>query len=128
MEKDFDGWNEQKKSIHNQGHIRLYHAQEIWWCTLGINIGAEHDGVGNERQRPVLILKGLSHDTCLIAPLTSSLNKHPRRIPIGVVADQRASVIISQIRTIDTRRLTEKICFLDKERFDPVRKAAKDML
>jgi mRNA-degrading endonuclease toxin of MazEF toxin-antitoxin module len=126
--KDFDGWNNLKKQIHNEKPNRFYHRQEIWWCSLGLNIGFEHDGAGVKYQRPVLILKGLSPNTCLVAPLTSSTYTHPLRIPIGFVADRKASVVISQIRIIDTKRLTERICFMNKETFESVRKAVKDML
>ena len=39
-----------------------------------------------------------------------------------------ASVIISQLRLIDTKRLTVKIMRLNKVKFDEIRKAIKEML
>jgi hypothetical protein len=65
MQKDFDGWNEQKKSIHVASHAPLYHEREIRWCHLGTNIGFEQDGTGEGRSRPVLILKGFSREVCV---------------------------------------------------------------
>ncbi len=128
MEKDFDGWNEQKKRLHMIGSNKLYHEREIWWCSLGVNVGFEQDGVGNDHQRPVLILKGLSRNTCSVLPLTTSLHKHRMRIPLGIVDGKPASALLSQSRVIDTKRLVNKIGFLNKKLFALVRKAAKDLL
>ncbi len=130
MQKDFDKWNEKKKTINNERELRLYHAREIWWCSLGINVGAEEDGTGEKYDRPVLVLAGLSRKTCLIAPLTSSGEIHKMRIPIGTIdrTKKENSVIISQIRVIDTKRLIYKIGFLNKSIFETITKAIKDLL
>ena len=93
-----------------------------------MNVGFEQDGEGKEYQRPVLIFKGFSKDTCLIFPLTTSISKHKMRIPVGIVDKNEASVIISQPKLIDTKRLVEKVGFLDKEIFETIRKAVKDIL
>ncbi len=128
MKKDFDLWNTIKRRLHENEAQKLYHTREIWWCSLGTNIGFEQDGEGAEYQRPVLILKGLSKNTCLVIPLTTSSLKHPMRIPIGVVGKKDAAAIISQMRVVDTRRLIDKVEVLDKNIFETIRKAVKDML
>jgi hypothetical protein len=61
VQKDFDAWNTEKKSIHaNEDYLPLYHEREIRWCSLGQNVGFEQDGTGERHARPVLILKGFS--------------------------------------------------------------------
>ena len=69
----------------------------------------------------------MSKDTCYVIPLTGSSQKNKNRISIGLVDGIEASAIISQIRLIDTRRLVEKIGFLDKSKFNEIRKAVKDL-
>ena len=128
MNKDFEGWNTQKQITDQNYRNKFYHEREIWWCLLGINIGYEHDGDNIEYQRPILILKGLSHSTCLVVPLTSSTNKHLFRIPVGIINNKESNIVISQLRVIDTKRLVERICLLDKEKFDLTRKAVKNLL
>ncbi|MEK7621749.1 MAG: type II toxin-antitoxin system PemK/MazF family toxin [Patescibacteria group bacterium] len=128
MFKDFDSWNEQKKKLHLTESNKLYHEREIWWCSLGVNVGFEQDGAGSDHQRPVLILKGLSRNTCTVLPLTTSPHKHRMRISLGIVDGKPASVLLSQSRVIDTKRLVNKIGFLNKKLFALVRKAAKDLL
>ena len=128
MQKDFDGWNEKKKVINNRHTAPFCHERELWWCTLGINVGFEQDGSDIEYRRPVLILKGLSKQTCLVIPLTTSTHIHKFRPPIGLVEDKEACALLSQIKVIDTKRLVRKIGNLDKKIFNDIRKIVKDML
>jgi len=128
MQKDFDSWNKNKKIIHDTSEGKLYTEREIWWCSLGLNIGSEQDGTGVDSDRPILILKGFSQETCLIIPLTTSPKIHKTRVPLGLVDGKMASALLSQIRVVDTKRLIDKIGFLDQEVFEQVRKIVKDLL
>lgn len=128
MEKYFTQWNTNKQDIHASGMRKFYHVREVWWCALGVNIGSEQDGSGDEYRRPVLILKGLSKDTCLIIPLTTSKQTHFLRPAIGMIGGKEAHALISQLRVIDTRRLVRKIEYLQIEKFEIIRKIARDML
>jgi mRNA-degrading endonuclease toxin of MazEF toxin-antitoxin module len=49
-------------------------------------------------------------------------------VPVGLVGEKNATAIISQIRLIDTRRLDQHIATIDKETFERIRKAVKDIL
>lgn len=102
--------------------------REIWWCRFGVNIGTEQDGKGKLYLRPCIILRGFGSDACMIVPLTTSSREHVLRIPIGKIEKEEAKANISQIRVIDTRRLVEKIGFLEKDVFSKLRKAVKDLL
>ncbi|HEY4521271.1 MAG TPA: type II toxin-antitoxin system PemK/MazF family toxin [Candidatus Paceibacterota bacterium] len=124
MSKDFDRWNEIKKKT-NKEEPRLYTVREIWWCRLGVNVGNEQDGSGGAFLRPVVIVRAFGANICLVVPLTASARRHPLRIPVGTVQDKEASALISQIRAIDTRRLVEKVGFLDKEKFLVLKKAVR---
>lgn len=45
MEKNFDVWNNRKKSLEKFAHGQLaFHEREVWWCSLGLNLGDEQDG------------------------------------------------------------------------------------
>ena len=127
MKKDFDVWNEKKKIINNQQVIVFCHERELWWCSLGLNIGSEQDGSNIEYRRPVLIIKGLSKETCFVVPLTTSNRVHRFRPSVGLVEGKVASALLSQIRVIDTKRLVKKIGYLDKEIFFDIRKTIKNM-
>ena len=126
--KDFDRWNAQKKAINSFGKNKLYHARDIWWCDLGINVGFEQDGTGEKNGRPVLIIRGFSKEVCLVIPLTTSQKNNRYYLKIGVVHNKKASAIISQIRLLDTKRLVNKIGTLNKEKFEETKKAIKNLI
>jgi mRNA interferase MazF len=128
MKKDFDGWNETKKRTDARGGAPYYHEREVWWCTLGVNVGSEENGSGAEYRRPALILKGLSVGTCLIVPLTPSAKDHPLRVAVGLIGRKQARAILSQMRVIDTKRLVRKLEYFDVDTFKQIRKAARGML
>lgn len=44
MEKDFLDWHKKKESLHKKDEKIYFHEREIWWCSLGLNIGDEQDG------------------------------------------------------------------------------------
>ncbi len=128
MAKDFDAWNKNKQQIHKNGEHKLYGAREIWWCSLGVNIGFEQDGTGSNGERPVLVLKGFSKQVCLVIPLTSSPKKNPYHFPLGMIDGRNAFAIMSQIRLIDTKRLINKIGMVDQTIFEEIRKTARGLL
>ena len=126
MKKEFDKWNEKKKLTHTE-KPRLYTVREIWWCRLGVNIGTEQDGGGSNFLRPAVILRGFGPDACLVVPLTTSLHEHPLRIDVGMIDGRSARANLSQIRVVDTRRLVEKIGFIDKAVFQKLKKTARSL-
>lgn len=128
MRKEFDDWNTVKKVVDAKSRAPYYHEREIWWCTLGVNIGSEQDGSLKEYRRPILVLKSFGRDTCLVIPLTTSLRIHPLRPSIGLVAGKEAHALLSQIRTIDTKRLVRKIEVLNQAIFSNIREIARGML
>jgi mRNA-degrading endonuclease toxin of MazEF toxin-antitoxin module len=128
MNKNFDGWNNNKKRIHEEKSNVFYHEREVWWCSLGVNIGNEQDGSGDEYRRPVLILKGLSKEICLVIPPTSSANEHKLRPSIGIIDGKKANALISQIRVIDKKRLVRKIGYVHPDIFNQMRKIVKNLL
>lgn len=120
--KNFDDWSKYKKDL-NQGNVKLYKARDIWWCSLGINVGYEQDGTGGDFDRPVVILKGFSK----IVPLTTSTKANPYHLSLGQVDSRDSFAIVSQIRLIDTRRLIDKIGMLDKVKFEELKNTVKNI-
>ena len=71
---------------------------------------------------------GLSRETCLVAPLTTSELEHKYRISVGLIDGKLAKAIMSQIRVIDTKRLVNKITVIDKKVFEGIKKSVRDLL
>jgi mRNA interferase MazF len=126
--KDFDSWNEFKKKVHSKEKFSLCSEREIWWTSLGLNVGNEQDGTGNDYERPVVILKNINNTTCFIIPLTTSPIDNPYRIPLGKIKGKNAWAAISQLRAIDTKRLHNRVGKINTELFKEIKKALKEIL
>ena len=46
--KDFDKWNNSKKLINENNRQVFGYPREVWWCSLGVNVGSEIDGKNEE--------------------------------------------------------------------------------
>lgn len=126
-QKDFDGWNEQKKCLRHRKVNIYFEEREIWWCAWGVNVGWEQDGSGKFFQRPIVILKKMSKRTCMVAPLTTSTRKHPMRFSVGHASGKKSQAILSQIKVIDTDRFVEKMGIVDEGYFQDIQKAIRNM-
>src|SRR5262249_38516740 len=103
MQKDFDTWNERKKKLHNEKKNVFFHEREIWWCSLGLNIGYEQDGANELFERPVLVVKKFNRDVLWVLPLTRTDKKNCYYFPISV-GEESSVVILSQLRLISSKR------------------------
>ena len=119
--KDFDNWNEKKKNIEELEIVDFYpKGREIWWCSLGVNLGVEADGKEENFRRPVLILKAFNKEMSWILPLTSSNRENPFYHEL-VWGGQKSWLILSQIRTVSNKRLERKVGFAELEDFNKVK-------
>ncbi|HOQ16867.1 MAG TPA: type II toxin-antitoxin system PemK/MazF family toxin [Defluviitaleaceae bacterium] len=100
---------------------------DVFYADLSPVVGSEQGGV-----RPVLIVQndiGNKYSpTVICAAITSQINK--AKLPTHIEIDAKSYalvkdsvVLLEQIRTIDKRRLKEKICHLDKELMKKVDKS-----
>ena len=128
MIKNFDQWNEVKKKIHGQKPRVFYHEREVWWCSLGVNVGSEQDGTGKNFDRPVLILKGFNSEVFVALALTGKKKEGKFYFYLGKIEDRDASAVLSQIRLIDTKRLIRKVSTLDEGLFLKLKSALKALI
>lgn len=102
--------------------------REIWWCSIGLNIGHEQDGKEKDFTRPVLIIKEFNKDIFLCVPLIGKKKEGYYYFPLGIIDDREASAVLSQIRLMDNRRLTTKITTLDQGTFSKIKSALRRAL
>lgn len=126
--KDFDGWNTAQKRIDAQLQpTTQFHEREIWWASLGINIGREIDGKGVDHARPILIFKKFSRDTLWIIPIsnTSKTGTYFHNIKVRT---RDNTVILIQMRLISAKRLLKKIGKLDAIEFAQIVQKMRNLL
>jgi len=88
MAKDFDRWNEAKRKIDRSHFTEFVHTREVWWCSLGVNVGTEENGNEEFFERPVLILNKFNSEMVLAIPMTTTV----KRTPYHFVTSSRSSV------------------------------------
>ncbi len=127
MQKDFDRWNELQKKIHSKESCVYCNTREIWWASLGLNIGSEEDGKHELFERPVLIIKVFHRNAIRILPLTNKIKNDRYHVSISY-NESSSSVILSQLKTISTKRLSRKVGRLEERQFNNVINALKSEL
>ncbi len=118
-EKDFLGWYKKKIEVNQRVISFDFAQQDIWWCSLGINIGFEEDGKNEDFERPVLILKKFSKDVFIGLPLTSTKKESPYYFPIKL-HDQEGSILLSHPRLLSSKRLNRKLIKISRGIFKEV--------
>ncbi len=116
MEKDFDIWNKLKKELEINETKIFANVRDIWWCSIGLNVGTELCGKNEFFERPVLVIKVFNKDTIKVVPLTSKEKSGRYYFELNFNGI-KSYASLSQVKTISTRRLSRKISRLDKKQF-----------
>lgn len=102
---------------------------DIYYADLRPVLGSEQGGI-----RPVVIIQneaGNKHSpTVICAAITSKMNKAKLPTHVELSASKYdiskdSVILLEQVRTIDKRRLKEKVCHLDQEMLNQVNQALK---
>ncbi|MDR0887490.1 MAG: type II toxin-antitoxin system PemK/MazF family toxin [Candidatus Nomurabacteria bacterium] len=122
--KSYKIWTSLKKIINNKySRVEGYHEREIYWTSVGENVGFEQDGKGDNFFRPVLIIKGFSKQLFLGLPLSTTERRGKYYFEFIAVNKNEVSVaILSQIRAFDTLRLANRYGEIGKEDFAELKK------
>ena len=105
-------WDKQDKVVFKQG--------DVWWCSLGMNIGEEMFGKGDKFTRPVLVFRKFTSNSFLGLPLTKQEKQGSWYVEI-TIHGERNLVMLNQARVLDKKRLTNRIGALDNRDFKKVK-------
>ncbi len=124
VDKNFIGWITLKSKLDSKNKKPpLFKEGEIWWCSLGENIGVEINGKSKDFTRPVLVFKKLSNQGFLGIPMTTQTKSGNWYVSVRQ-SGKDAVVNLSQARVLSFKRMYSKIgelddadCFLVYEAF-----------
>ncbi|QQS60139.1 type II toxin-antitoxin system PemK/MazF family toxin [Candidatus Falkowbacteria bacterium] len=122
-------WTKLKLKIHNKpdDNTVFFQEREIWWVSLGINIGSEQNGKHGNFERPVLVLKKFNKSTLWIVPLTNQYKDREYYLSL-INRDIVYYFNLSQLRLISSKRLLRKISKLSELEFNKVKESIKNLL
>ena len=122
-------WTKLKLKIHNKpdDNTVFFQEREIWWVSLGINIGSEQNGKHGNFERPVLVLKKFNKYTLWIIPITS---KHKsQKYYFNLFLDGILYCFnLSQLRLISSKRLLRKMAVLPEDKFKKIQELIKELI
>ncbi len=127
--EQYNNWNLKKQFLEDDANFaNLYFKPgDIWWCSIGLNLGSEALGKGSEFRRPVLVLRKLSSDLCVVLPLTSKRKSGTWFVDIMLHEEMRW-VMLYQIRTLHKKRFQRKLGQLDDMDFRRVKEKLETLL
>lgn len=119
--KDFNGWNSYKKYLNASRRDIDFHEGEIWWCSIGINVGTEEDGKGINYQRPVLIyFKREATKEFFGIPFTTSKQMDENFTEKTIIDGKIVYALLGQGRTLSIKRLGTRIGIISDVVFDNI--------
>ncbi|OGI82275.1 hypothetical protein A3I95_02875 [Candidatus Nomurabacteria bacterium RIFCSPLOWO2_02_FULL_44_12] len=125
--KDFTNWHKRKSKIDQIENRPYFHEGEVWYTHLGLNIGYEQDGKGDDYLRPVLIIRKFNQDICWVLPLTHTKKNNIFYAQITVL-NKPSAVILSQIRLMDAKRFSHIIAKIPSKDFKLVKEKLKALI
>lgn len=127
MQKDFDAWNIEKKVVEKTNEESVsFHEREIWWCSIGVNVGDEQDGKNSLFERPVLVVKKFNRKIAWVIPLST-------RDKVGVYYysleynGEKSTLLLSQLRLLSIKRFRRFIGKVSDYQFSNIKKKLLDL-
>lgn len=118
--KSFKEWFNLKISLWNKESKVVFKQGDIWWCSLGVNLGEEIFGKGLKFTRPILVFRKFTGNSFLGLPLTTQ-EKHGSWYVEIETKGVRRWALLNQARVLDKKRLTNKISEVDKVDFQKIK-------
>jgi mRNA interferase MazF len=106
--KDFDAWNVVKKSLNKRRKLPNFSERDIWFISVGTNIGSETDGKNHEFERPVLIIKKYSSNIFFGLPMTTTARAGNWYYALQTKG-YKSVVILNQGRVFSAKRLIRRV-------------------
>ena len=128
MYKDFSKWSALKEKLNDlKNKAPLFKDGEIWWCSIGINIGSEVDGKSRLFSRPIIALKKLSDDSFVGVPMTGKIKSGSWYVLL--TCNGKASCAnLAQIRSFNYKRMSDKYGQLDDGSFKNIKDRLRMLL
>ena len=127
MHKDYDSWNRQKKQANAVAVRPMFKEREVWWCSLGLNVGDEQDGKGGAFVRPVLVLKKFSRNVFIGIPMSTQLKDSHFYYKIHFRGIDQ-SLILSQVRLMDAKRFRDKMGEIPSHEMPKIKEKLKKLM
>ena len=116
MQQEYDSWNKVKKDL-SQVIGKQFENRQIWWTSIGYNLGDESFGKNHLYERPVLVLRKLSSNAFVGIPFTTTKSEGSyfyeyRYTHVDVEGKEVIQIVylmLHQVRIFSNKRLLRKL-------------------
>lgn len=115
-------WTRRKIRVDISEREVYFEEREIWWTSLGENIGSEDNGKHDVFVRPVIILKKFSRNL-LLAVLVTTQHKQGSWFHHFMFHGGSRWAVLVQVRVLSSKRLVRRMGNIDPEGFRKLRDA-----
>jgi len=115
--KKFNEWNELTQTLNKKENIINFKEREIYWGSLGENIGSEQNGKGKDFSRPILVVKKLNKQLFFSVPLSTTIRDGSYFYNFNFFENQQSSALLVQAKIFDLKRIDQKIGMINKNDF-----------
>ena len=113
-------WCRLKGTLCKKESKVIFKQGDIWWASLGMNLGEEMFGKGEKFRRPVLVFRKFTSNSFLGLPITKQ-EKHGSWYVEITIHKEKRWVMLNQAKVLDKKRLNNKIGALDEMDFKKVK-------
>lgn len=114
--KNFKDWLQVKEKLEDNSYLPVVMNGDIWSLHVGINLGMEIDGKGEDFVRPVYVFKRLSKHAFIGIPLSRKGDSHYKY----EIDDTGSFLVFSQIKSFSIKRCISFITNLTSVQQDKV--------
>ncbi len=135
--KKFTTWIKLKVRLNmkEEDTLPTFREGEVWWASIGMNIGYEQYGKHANFERPILILRKFNKHMFLAIPMTSKDKDTPYHIKFDyrkyakerdsdgnlLYVEHRGIIVMSQLKNMSTKRLLRKVGVVNKADLGQIR-------
>jgi 8-oxo-dGTP pyrophosphatase MutT (NUDIX family)/mRNA-degrading endonuclease toxin of MazEF toxin-antitoxin module len=106
-ERNYEKWHQLKVQLEKREGRVNFSVGEVWWTSVGVNLGFEEDGKNELFERPVLIIRKYNKHLFVGMSMTSKAknDKFHHRVTFG---DTPGWIILSQSHSYSAKRLQRR--------------------
>jgi len=127
MKKDYTNWHKIKRAIEQKENRIYFQVRDVFFCSIGENVGFEQDGRGEEFLRPIIVVKKFNNEIFLGVPLTHT-DKRGKYYFAFDLNKEKSVAIISQVRLFDAKRMKYKIGMINEKDFIVLKEKIRQLL
>lgn len=122
MQRNYVAWYKLKADIERREFMGNFSEREVWWCSIGANVGNEQDGKHELFERPVLIFRKFGKLSFLAIPLSTTIRAGSYYYPI-TINNKDGVLLLNQARYLSVKRLQRRLGRITKDTHRDIQRA-----